>query len=115
MKVVKREGIFLLVVIFMYIGFPTLIPFFSSDTMFQKALYVNHVIIYIPVVLLLTSLIYSLLYGFKLCHVLYVFLLFPLTVVIFQEWIFIYQMIYSFLALLGGGVGHLMYRLRKGQ
>ncbi|MEW4354318.1 hypothetical protein AB1I63_05385 [Streptococcus pneumoniae] len=113
MNFLKRDGLFLLLVSFIYGGFQFLIPYLSSDELVRKALYVNQILVYIPAVVFLVSLVYGVLYGFKIRYPLYVFLLFPLTLIALGEWIFLYQIMYSLFSLLGVGVGHLIYRLRK--
>ncbi|MGT2950557.1 hypothetical protein BU202_03695 [Streptococcus cuniculi] len=113
MKILKRDSLFLCLIAFMYIGFQFLIPYLSSNELVQKAHYVNLVVLYIPLVVFLTSFAYGVRFGFHIRYALYVFLLFPLTIVLFQEWIFLYQVAYTLFALLGNGIGHLIYRLKR--
>lgn len=111
--ILKRDGLFLLLVSFIYGGFQFLIPYLSSDELVRKSLYVDQILVYIPAVVFLASLVYSALYGFKIRYPLYVFLLFPLTLIAWREWIFLYQVAYSIFSLFGSGLGYLIYRFRK--
>ncbi|MGT2799859.1 hypothetical protein [Streptococcus marmotae] len=113
MKELKRDSLFLLLIAFIYAGFPLLIPYISSDSLAQKSLFVNHIMFFIPVVVFLAALVYGMIAGFKVRYVLFVFFLFPLTMLFWQEWIFLYQVLYSLLALLGNGLGYWMRRLYK--
>ncbi|MER0123149.1 hypothetical protein ABPH35_05510 [Streptococcus sp. ZJ93] len=113
MKQLRKDSLFLLLIIFIYIGFPLLIPYISRDQLVQKSLYVNHILCYIPAVVFLSSLIYGVKVGFKVRYAICVCLLFPLTILVWQQWIVIYQVIYTLLALLGNGLGHLIKRMYK--
>ncbi|MTB64160.1 hypothetical protein GGG87_03975 [Streptococcus sp. zg-86] len=115
MKQLRKDSVFLLLISFIYMGFPLLIPYISSDQLVQKSLYVNHILFYIPLVVFLACLIYGLMDGFKIRYAICVFVLFPLTILYWKEWIFLYQVIYSLLALLGNGLGYLVKQMYKEQ
>lgn len=42
-----------------------------------------------------------------------VLLLYPVTIFFFKEWIILYQIVYTLCALIGNGIGALLFYLRK--
>ncbi|HEM4056122.1 TPA: hypothetical protein U1W00_001754 [Streptococcus suis] len=102
-----------IVILFMYAGMYLIAFHLVSDTMVSKGLVVGNILIYTPVVLLFLGLVYGLFKGFSIWLLILVFLLYPVTIFFFQEWILLYQLAYTFCALIGNGLGALLFSLRK--
>ncbi|HFI0158275.1 TPA: hypothetical protein ACGOSR_000467 [Streptococcus suis] len=102
-----------LVILFMYAGMYLIAFHLVSDTMVSKGLVVGNILIYTPVVLFFLGLVYGLFKGFSIWLLILVFLLYPVTIFFFQEWILLYQLAYTFCALIGNGLGALLFSLRK--
>lgn len=103
----------IIVILFMYAGMYLIAFHLVSDTMVSKGLVVGNILIYTPVVLLFLGLVYGLFKGFSIWLLILVFLLYPVTIFFFQEWILLYQLAYTFCALIGNGIGALLFSLRK--
>lgn len=103
----------IIVILFMYAGMYLIAFHLVSDTMVSKGLVVGNILIYTPVVLLFLGLVYGLFKGFSIWLLILVFLLYPVTIFFFQEWILLYQLAYTFCALIGNGLGALLFSLRK--
>ncbi|MDW8768526.1 hypothetical protein [Streptococcus suis] len=84
-----------------------------SDTMLSKELVVGNILLYTPIVLFLTGLLYGFFHGFSPSLLALVLLLYPVTIFFFKEWIILYQIVYTLCALIGNGVGALLFSLRK--
>lgn len=102
-----------LVILFMYAGIYLIAFHLIKDTMVSKGLVVGNILIYTPVVLFFLGLVYGLFKGFSIWLIAFVFLLYPVTIFFFQEWILLYQLAYTFCALIGNGLGALLFSLRK--
>lgn len=103
----------IIVILFMYVGMYLIAFHLVSDTMVSKGLIVGNILIYTPVVLFLLGLVYGLIKGFSIWLLILVFLLYPVTIFFFQEWILLYQLAYTFCALIGNSLGALLFSLRK--
>ncbi|HFH9840343.1 TPA: hypothetical protein ACGONB_001982 [Streptococcus suis] len=102
-----------LVILFMYAGIYLIAFHLIQDTMVSKGLVVGNILIYTPLVLFLLGLIYGLIKGFSIRLLALVFLLYPLTIFFFQEWIVVYQIAYTIYAIMGNGLGALLFSKRK--
>ncbi|HFI0067633.1 TPA: hypothetical protein ACGOSV_000620 [Streptococcus suis] len=102
-----------LVILFMYAGIYLIAFYLIKDTMVSKGLVVGNILIYTPLVLFLLGLIYGLSEGLSIWLIALVLLLYPVTIFFFQEWILLYQLAYTFCALIGNGLGALLFSLRK--
>lgn len=102
-----------LIILSMYAGMYLIAFHLVSDTMVSKGLVVGNILIYTPVVLFFLGLVYGLFKGFSIWLLILVFLLYPVTIFFFQEWILLYQLAYTFCALIGNGLGALLFYLRK--
>lgn len=103
----------IIVILFMYAGMYLIAFHLVSDTMVSKGLVVGNILIYTPVVLLFLGLVYGLFKGFSIWLLILVFLLYPVTIFFFQEWILLYHLAYTFCAFIGNGLGALLFSLRK--
>ncbi|HFI0240086.1 TPA: hypothetical protein ACGPBH_001760 [Streptococcus suis] len=103
----------IIVILFMYAGMYLIAFHLVRDTMLSKGLVVGNILIYTPVVLFFLGLVYGLFKGFSIWLLILVFLLYPVTIFFFQEWILLYQLAYTFCALIGNGLGALLFSLRK--
>ncbi|HFI0042136.1 TPA: hypothetical protein ACGO8N_000933 [Streptococcus suis] len=102
-----------LVILFMYAGIYLIAFHLIKDTMVSKGLVVGNILMYTPLVLFLLGLIYGLNKGFSIWLIALVLLLYPVTIFFFQEWIVVYQIVYTLCALIGNGIGALLFSLRK--
>ncbi|HFU4363770.1 TPA: hypothetical protein ACGO9G_001752 [Streptococcus suis] len=102
-----------LVILFMYAGIYLIAFYLIKDTMVSKGLVVGNILIYTPLVLFLLGLTFGLSEGFSIWLIALVLLLYPVTIFFFQEWILLYQLAYTFCALIGNGLGALLFSLRK--
>ncbi|MDW8680796.1 hypothetical protein Q7W17_01480 [Streptococcus suis] len=102
-----------LVILFMYAGMYLIAFHLVRDTMLSKGLVVGNILIYTPVVLFFLGLVYGLFKGFSIWLLILVFLLYPVTIFFFQEWILLYHLAYTFCAFIGNGLGALLFSLRK--
>ena len=109
----KNEFLFLFPLVFFYLIFDILLIYLPLDSMVSKSLVVGNILIFSPLVTLLVSLLYAVIYGFSLHFSILVGLLFLLTIFIFGEWIPLYHLVYFLSSLAGNGLGHLFYHLRK--
>ncbi|HFU4117268.1 TPA: hypothetical protein ACGO7F_001770 [Streptococcus suis] len=103
----------IIVILFMYAGMYLIAFHLVSDTMVSKGLVVGNILIYTPVVLFFLGLVYGLIKGFSIWLLILVFLLYPVTICFFQEWIVVYQIAYTLCAIFGNGLGALLFSLRK--
>lgn len=103
----------IIVILFMYAGMYLIAFYLVRDTMLSKGLVVGNILIYTPVVLFFLGLVYGLFKGFSIWLLILVFLLYPVTIFFFQEWILLYQLAYTFCALIGNGIGALLFSLGK--
>ncbi|CYW34352.1 membrane protein [Streptococcus suis] len=104
-----------LIILSMYAGMYLIAFHLVSDTMVSKGLVVGNILIYTPVVLFFLGLVYGLFKGFSIWLLILVFLLYPVTIFFFQEWILLYQLAYTFCALIGNGLGALLFSLVNSQ
>ncbi|MGQ7358254.1 hypothetical protein ACTGWZ_03880 [Streptococcus suis] len=102
-----------LVILFMYAGIYLIAFYLIKDTMVSKGLVVGNILIYTPLVLFLLGLIYGLSEGLSIWLIALVLLLYPVTIFFFQEWIVVYQIAYAICAVMGNGLGALLFSLRK--
>ncbi len=82
---------------FIHVGLLLLIPYISSEQLVRKSLYVNYLLLYMPIVTFLISFVYGVIFDFKICYPLYVFLPFPLTILVWEQWFLLYQIADTFL------------------
>ena len=103
-----------LVVFFFFWPFYELVLRVVSDSLTLKALYINNLLLYTPLVILIVSLLYSYRFRFSLWWLIGNGLLFCFTIITFGEFILIYLLIYETLALVGmaSGIG-IKYILQK--
>ncbi|HFI0564134.1 TPA: hypothetical protein ACGO35_001862 [Streptococcus suis] len=103
----------IIVILFMYAGMYLIAFHLVRDTMLSKGLVVGNILIYTPVVLFFLGLVYGLIKGFSIWLLILVFLLYPVTICFFQEWIVVYQIAYTLCAIFGNGLGALLFSKRK--
>ncbi|MCQ9226726.1 hypothetical protein [Streptococcus suis] len=111
----KAMCLAVLLILFMYAGIYLIAFHLISDTMLSKGLVVGNILLYTPIVLFLTGLLYGFFYGFSPSLLALVLLLYPVTIFFFKEWIILYQIIYTLCALIGNGVGALLFSLVNSQ
>ncbi|MEG3246412.1 hypothetical protein [Streptococcus suis] len=109
----KSLAIVALIILFMYAGIYLIAFHLISDTMLSKVLVVGNILLYTPIVLFLTGLLYGFFHGFSPSLLALVLLLYPVTIFFFKEWIIFYQIVYTLCALIGNGIGALLFYLRK--
>lgn len=102
-----------LVILFMYAGIYLIAFHLIKDIMVSKGLVVGNMLLYTPLVLFLLGLIYGLSEGLSIWLIALVLLLYPVTTFFFNEWIIPYQIVYTLCALIGNGLGALLFSLRK--
>ncbi|HEM5141353.1 hypothetical protein [Streptococcus suis] len=102
-----------LIILSMYAGIYLIAFHLISDTMLSKVLVVGNILLYTPIVLFLTGLLYGFFHGFSPSLLALVLLLYPVTICFFQEWIVVYQIAYILCAIFGNGIGALLFYLRK--
>ena len=105
----KSLAVVALVILFMYAGIYLIAFHLISDTMLSKELVVGNILLYIPIVLFLTGLLYGFFNGFSPSLLALVLLLYPVTIFFFKEWIILYQIVYTLCALIGNGIGALLF------
>ena len=96
-----------LVIFFFYCPLYELLSLIISDPLLLKSLYVNNILFFTPLVILIVSLLYSYRFRFSLWWLIGNGLLFCFTIITFGEFILIYLLIYETFALLGmaSGIG----------
>ena len=96
-----------LVIFFFYWPLYELLSLIISDPLLLKSLYVNNILFFTPLVILIISLLYSYRFRFSLWWLIGNGLLFCFTIITFGEFILIYLLIYETLALVGmaSGIG----------
>ncbi|MFZ2569943.1 MAG: hypothetical protein WAX08_00500 [Streptococcus suis] len=109
----KSLAVVALIILFMYAGIYLIVFHLISDTMLSKELVVGNILLYTPIVLFLTGLLYGLFNGFSPSLLALVLLLYPVTFFFLKEWIILYQIVYTLCALIGNGIGALLFTQRK--
>ena len=104
----KSLAVVALIILFMYAGIYLIAFHLISDTMLSKELVVGNILIYTPIVLFLTGLLYEFFNGFSPSLLALVLLLYPVTIFFFKEWIILYQIVYTLCALIGNVIGALL-------
>ena len=94
-----------LVIFFFYWPFYELVLRVVSDSLTLKALYVNNILFYTPLVIFIVSLLYSYRFRFSLWWLLGIGLLYCFTVITFKEFIWFYFLAYEIFAIVGMAVG----------
>ena len=94
-----------LVIFFFYWPLYELLSLIISDPHLLKSLYVNNILFFTPLVILIISLLYSYRFRFSLWWLIGNGLLFCFTIITFGEFILIYLLIYETLALMGMASG----------
>ncbi|WP_251938154.1 hypothetical protein [Streptococcus sp. Marseille-Q0941] len=94
-----------LVIFFFYWPFYELVFRVVSDSLTLKALYVNNILFYTPLVIFIVSLLYSYRFRFSLWWLLGIGLLYCFTVITFKEFIWFYFLAYEIFAIVGMAVG----------
>ena len=92
-------------IFFFYWPFYELVLRVVSDSLTLKALYVNNILFYTPLVIFIVSLLYSYRFRFSLWWLIGVGLLFCFTIITFGEFILLYFLAYEIFALAGMAVG----------
>ena len=94
-----------LVISFFYWPLYELVLLVVSDPLTLKGLYINNLLFFTPLVILIISLLYSYRFRFSLWWLIGNGLLFCFTIITFGEFILIYLLIYETLALVGMASG----------
>ena len=94
-----------LVVFFFFWPFYELVLRVVSDSLTLKALYINNLLLYTPLVILIVSLLYSYRFRFSLWWLLGLGLLFCFTIIPLGEFIWFYFFTYEIFAIVGMAVG----------
>ena len=94
-----------LVVFFFYWPFYELLSLIISDPLLLKSLYVNNILFFTPLVILIVSLLYSYRFRFSLWWLIGNGLLFCFTIITFREFILLYFLAYEIFAIVGMAVG----------
>ncbi|HEM3677681.1 TPA: hypothetical protein U1C83_000815 [Streptococcus suis] len=109
----KSLAVVALIILFMYAGIYLIAFHLISDTMLSKELVVGNILLYTPIVFFLTGLLYGFFNGFSPSLLALVLLLYPVTIFFFKEWIILYQIVYTLCALIGNGIGALLFTQKK--
>ncbi|HFU3820995.1 TPA: hypothetical protein ACGO5F_000559 [Streptococcus suis] len=109
----KSLAVVALVILFMYAGIYLIAFHLISDTMLSKELVVGNILLYTPIVFFLTGLLYGFFNGFSPSLLALVLLFYPVTIFFFKEWIILYQIVYTLCALIGNGIGALLFTQKK--
>ena len=109
----KSLAVVALIILFMYAGIYLIAFHLISDTMLSKELVVGNILLYTPIVLFLTGLLYEFFNGFSPSLLALVLLLYPVTIFFFKEWIILYHIVYTLCALIGNGIGALLFTQKK--
>ena len=106
-----------LVIFFFYWPFYELVLRVVSDSLTLKALYINNLLLYTPLVILIISLLYSYRFRFSLWWLIGNGLLFCFTIITFGEFIWFYFLAYEIFALVGmaSGIGikHILQKMKN--
>ena len=94
-----------LVIFFFYWPLYQLLSLIISDPLFLKSLYVNNILFFTPLVILIISLLYSYRFRFSLWWLLGNGLLYCFTIITFREFILPYFLAYEVFAIVGMAVG----------
>ena len=94
-----------LVIFFFYWPLYELLSLVVSDSLLLKSLYVNNILFFTPLVILIISLLYSYRFRFSLWWLIGNGLLFCFTIITFGEFIWFYFLAYEILILLGTVIG----------
>ncbi|HHG7459181.1 TPA: hypothetical protein ACPX8S_000140 [Streptococcus pneumoniae] len=106
-----------LVILFFYWPLYELFLLVVSDPLTLKELYINNLLFFTPLVILIISLLYSYRFRFSLWWLVGNRLLFYLTIITFGEFILIYLLIYEIVALVGMDSGisikHILQKMKN--
>ena len=106
-----------LVIFFFYWPLYELLSLIISDPLLLKSLYVNNILFFTPLVILIISLLYSYRFRFSLWWLIGNGLLFCFTIITFGEFILFYFLAYETLALMGlaSGIGikHILQKMKN--
>ena len=106
-----------LVIFFFYWPLYELFLLVVSDPLLLKSLYVNNILFFTPLVILIIPLLYSYRFRFSLWWLIGNGLLFYFTIITFGEFVLIYLLIYETLALVGmaSGIGikHILQKMKN--
>ncbi|WP_173212460.1 MULTISPECIES: hypothetical protein [unclassified Streptococcus] len=94
-----------LVIFFFYWPLYQLLSLIISDPLLLKSLYVNNILFFTPLVILIVSLLYSYRFRFSLWWLLGNGLLYCFTIITFREFILPYFLAYEVFAIVGMAVG----------
>ena len=94
-----------LVIFFFYWPLYELLSLIISDPLLLKSLYVNNILFFTPLVILIVSLLYSYRFRFSLWWLLGLGLLFCFTIIPLGEFIWFYFFAYEIFAIVGMAVG----------
>lgn len=106
-----------LIIFFFYWPLYELFLLFVSAPLTLKGLYINNLLFFTPLVILIISLLYSYHFHFSLRWLFDIGLLFCFTIITFGEFIWFYFLAYETLALVGmaSGIGikHILQKMRN--
>ena len=106
-----------LVIFFFYWPLYELLSLIVSDSLTLKSLYINNILFYTPLVILIVSLLYSYRFYFSIWWLLTIGMLFCFTIITFGEFILIYLLIYETVALVGMASGisikHILQKMKN--
>lgn len=106
-----------LVILFFYWPLYELFLLVVSDPLTLKGLYINNLLFFTPLVILIISLLYSYRFRFSLWWLVGNGLLFYFTIITFGEFILIYLLIYETVALVGMDSGisikHILQKMKN--
>lgn len=94
-----------LVIFFFYWPLYQLLSLIISDPLLLKSLYVNNILFFTPLVILIVSLLYSYRFRSSLWWLLGNGLLYCFTIITFREFILLYFLVYEIFAIVGMAVG----------
>ena len=100
-----------LVIFFFYWPLYQLLSLIISDPLLLKSLYVNNILFFTPLVILIVSLLYSYRFRFSLWWLIGNGLLFCFTSITFGEFIWFYFLAYEIFAIIGMAVGAAIKKL----
>ena len=106
-----------LVIFFFYWPLYELLSLIISDPLLLKSLYVNNILFFTPLVILIVSLLYSYRFRFSLWWLIGNGLLFCFTIISFHDFSIVYFLAYETLALVGMASGisikHILQKMKN--
>ena len=106
-----------LVIFFFYWPLYELLSLIISDPLLLKSLYVNNILFFTPLVILIISLLYSYRFRFSLWWLIGNGLLFCFTIIPFHDFSIIYFLAYEIFAIIGTasgiGIKHILQKMKN--